>query len=65
MSLLLGERLSVRRIAVAVAVGLLVAAAVVYGIYAANQPSDFDCAAQRADVALGNLQPYDVDDACR
>lgn len=59
------QPITATRIAVSVTVAILAAAAIIYGIYAASQPSDFECAVQRADVELGNLQPYDVDDACR
>lgn len=30
-----------------------------------SQPSDADCAAQRADYALGNIAAHEVDPACR
>lgn len=63
--MLLGERLSGRRIALAVAAGVLAAAAVIYAVWSANQPSDFDCAIQRTDVELGRLQPWELNDACR
>lgn len=60
-----GQPIIATRLAITVTVAILAAAAIIYGIYAASRPSDFDCAAQRADVALGNLEPYELDDACR
>jgi hypothetical protein len=62
---ILGAKASTRRITIGVAGGVLAAAAVIFGVWQASQPSDFDCAVQHADVQLGNLQPYEVDDACR
>lgn len=53
------------RITVAVTVAILAATAIIYAVWSANQPSDFDCAIQHADVELGRLQPWEVDDACR
>lgn len=53
------------RLALAVMAGVLGAAAIIYVIWAANQPSDFDCAAQRADYELGNIELYELDRACR
>ncbi len=47
------------------AVGVLLAAAVIFGVWRASQPSDFDCAAQRADLALGNIESFEMDSACR
>lgn len=55
----------VAKLVVGVAVGVLLAAAVIFAVYRANQPSDFDCAAQRAEYALGNIEAWEIDDACR
>ena len=60
-----GDRLTTSRIAIAVAVGVLLAAGIIYVVWSANQPSDFDCAAQQADYQLGNIELYEIDDACR
>lgn len=59
------ERTSTTRLAVAVLVGVLAAAAVIFVVWQANQPSDFDCAAQRADYQLGNIESYEMDSKCR
>ena len=56
---------SVVKLVVGVALGVLLAAAVVVGIYQANQPSDFDCALQRSEYLMDNREIYEVDDACR
>lgn len=53
------------RLAAAVMVGVLAAAAVIFVVWQANQPSDFDCAAQRADYSLGNIDAWEVDQSCR
>lgn len=57
--------LSTTRIAVGVTVGILVAAALIFTVWKASQPSEFDCAVQRTDYELGNIQAHEVDDACR
>jgi hypothetical protein len=44
---------------------VLAAAAVIFAVWQSGQPSDFDCAAQRADYELGNLESYEIDDECR
>lgn len=56
---------STSRIAVAVAVGVLLAAAVIFGVWRASQPSDFECSAQRTDYLLGNIESFEIDPACR
>lgn len=53
------------RVAVAVTLGVLAAAAIIYAVWSANQPSDFDCATQRFDYELGKIQSWEIDDACR
>ncbi len=53
------------RTAVAVMVGILAAAAVIFVVWQASQPSDFDCAIQRADYEFGNIESYEIDPACR
>ncbi len=57
--------MSTTRITVAVMLGVLAAATVIFAVWQSSQPSDFDCAAQRADYQLGNIEAYEVDDACR
>lgn len=47
-----------------VAVGILAALATVFVIVRITQPSDVECASQRADYALDNIELYEVDDAC-
>lgn len=59
------ERTSTTRLAVAVLVGVLAAAAVIFVVWQTSQPSDFDCAMQRADYQLGKIEVYEIDDACR
>lgn len=46
-----------------VVLGILIAAAIIFMIWRANQPSTFDCLEQATDVATG--QRFAVDDACR
>lgn len=60
----LGDRLSTRRIAIGVAAGVLLAAGVIFGLWRASQPSEFDCSIQRSEYLLGDRAAYDVDDAC-
>lgn len=48
-----------------VALGILCAVATITVIYNASQPSDTECAIQQADLVLGEIEPYEVDPACR
>lgn len=48
-----------------VAVGILAAVAVIAVVYKVSQPSDLDCAIQRAEHATGERAAYEVDDACK
>lgn len=59
------QRMTTTRVAVAVMVGVLAAAAIIYAVWSANQPSDFDCATQHFDYELGEIQAWEIDDACR
>lgn len=59
------ERASTTRMTVSVMVGILAAAAVIFLVWQASQPSDFDCAAQRANYELGNIESFEIDRACR
>jgi MFS superfamily sulfate permease-like transporter len=54
------QSVSMVKLAVAVAVGVLLAAAVVFGIYQATRPQD--CALQRLQVASG--ERAEVDSGC-
>lgn len=52
----------------AVAIGVLVAAAVIWGIWRLSQPSGYDdteCVIQRADHAQGKLETSEMDSTCR
>lgn len=48
-----------------IAAGILIAAAVIWGVYEARQPSDLDCALQRAEHAVGDLPLHEVHESCR
>lgn len=48
-----------------VAVGILAALATVFVIVRISQPSEAECASQRVDYAVGDIELYEVDDACR
>jgi hypothetical protein len=47
-----------------VALGILAAVAAIAVIHNLSQPSDFDCAMQHSEVALGERAAWDVDEAC-
>lgn len=59
------QPVSVVKLVIGVALGVLLAAAVIVGVYQANQPSDFDCAVQRAEYSMEKRTLYEVDTACR
>lgn len=65
MSDLAVQRVSMVRLTVAVLVGVLAAAAIIFAVWQANQPSDFDCAIQRGNYELGKLEAWEVDQTCR
>lgn len=53
------------RLAAAVMVGVLAAAAVLVVVWQVSRPSEFDCAVQRTDAELGNIERWEVDQSCR
>lgn len=61
----MSDQLTTRKIALGVAWGVLAAAAVMWLVWRGFQPSETECAIQRADYALGNIPAHEVDDACR
>lgn len=56
---------SVPRLAIGVALGILVAAAVIWAIWSASQPSELDCLIQQTDYTMGEITLAEMDPACR